>query len=120
MDERQNDPILALTVDLLLDLRAQYLAGGANPLKHWDQLSTRLRSAARRASGVEDWHTMMCRSLQLESPSKNNCHSLIGLVREIDTPKKSQVWLDMLEQRWGLVIATARLTAEQRKEEREE
>jgi len=45
---------------------------------------------------------------------------LIGLVREIDTPKKSQVWLDMLEQRWGLVIATARLTAEQRKEEREE
>lgn len=46
MREMMADDVRQATVDVVLGMRRLYLAGGANPLKHWDQLASRIRSAA--------------------------------------------------------------------------
>jgi hypothetical protein len=44
---------------------------------------------------------------------------LVELVQAVDGAGETALWLELLERKWGMVIATARLTAEQRREERE-
>ena len=115
-----NETLLGLTVEVLLDLRATYLANGGNAIKHWTILETRMRSSERQAQDPEEWASLMLKKLQIEGASMNSCRSLVDLAKFVDTPEKNRAWLDMIERRHGMVIGTARLTAEQRKEAREE
>ena len=105
-----------LLVLVLLDLRAAYLAAGASPLKHWDQLLDRMRASSRTSSSVEEWHTSMCRSLQLGAPSSAASSTLSELVLTVG-PYRSEL-LDLVEREHGYLMAKARLEAERRKAER--
>lgn len=117
LDDAQLEKLRTKTVDLLLDLRAEYLAmPQANALKHWDLLKTRLLRAVQCAMSVDEWETMMRRSLQLGCPSKNSSRSLLdlsGTARELGA---SRVWLELVEREWGLLLAMARLASEKRRE----
>lgn len=123
-NEKQNpsesETLLALTVDVMLDLRAAFLKSGANSLTHWTQLETRMRSAERRAQDPEEWFTLMLKGLQIEGASLNSCRSSVELAKFVDSREKNQAWHELIERRWGMVMATARLTAEQRREAKEE
>ena len=109
-----------MTVELLLDLRSEYLrTPGCNVLKHWDQIADRLRAAARSSSGPEQWFTSMRRYLQLSGPSKSSSGSAFELCSVVAERGVAREWLTMLEDDWGLLMAKARLISEHRKDAKE-
>lgn len=118
ISENAKERLRTATVEVLLDLRAAYLAGGASPLKHWDQLHDRLRSAARTTDSPEEWHSAMLRSLQLAAANSSACSGLkrlVDLVHELDARR---AWFDLLEREHGYLIALTRLDSEKRREAR--
>lgn len=120
-DERAQalQSLRATTARLMLDLRAEFLAGGASAISHWDQLHSRFRASAMTTSSVQEFVTDVARRLRLESPSKDRCSTidaLSGLVAELDCRDE---WLTLVEIEIDYIAALARLEAERRKEERE-
>ena len=105
------------TVLLILELRAMYLANGASPLKHWDQISDRTRSSARKSTSVQEWSSALMRSLQLAAPSKSASSAISSLLATV--AERSAEWLDLVERECGLLMALAREEAERRKDVRE-
>lgn len=120
LDEQAKEKLRTQTVEVLLDLRAAYLATpGCSPLKHWDQLQDRMRAAARTCASPEEWTTKMARDLQLASPSLGSSRSLLALVHEVTERGCRREWLDLIEREHGYLMALARLSAEQRRAARE-
>lgn len=120
LDEQAKEKLRTETVEVLLDLRAAYLAtAGANPLKHWDQLQDRMRAAARTCASPEEWVTKMARDLQLSAPSLTSSRSLLALVGEVSERHCRREWLDLVEREHGYLLALARLAAEQRRAARD-
>jgi hypothetical protein len=120
LDEKQKEKLRTLTVELLLELRASYLASpGANTLKHWDQLQERMRAAARTTASPEEWATKMRRDLNLPAPSSSGSKALVELVHAVTEKSARRDWLDMLDKEHGYLIALTRLSAEKRKEARD-
>lgn len=105
------------TVDVLLAMRAQFLATGASALKHWDQLAEAMKSAVRRSSGPETWVSTMGARLRLESPSSDLSAKSVALV---ETVRRYDVraWLALVESEGVYLLARARTLAEERREAR--
>lgn len=119
LDDEQREDLTAATVRVVLDLRRQYLAGGANPLPHWEQIANRIRSAARRTTGPAEWISAVMRSLQIASPSSALALSVAALERTVTSRGGSAAWLDLVEREHGAIMAHARLEAERRRSEYE-
>jgi hypothetical protein len=108
------------TVDLLLEMRAAYLAGGSpNVLHHWDIMQSRMRIAARSTSSVEEWATSMSRALQLQAPSVSYSVSLRALADDVREVRAARDFLQLVEDEYGYLMALARGIAEQRKATKE-
>lgn len=119
-DEERRERLRSLTVETLLALRADYLATPqANALKHWELLTTRLRSSARTCASPEEWGTTMTRRLNVISPSKRLSRALSDLADYVREEASTRQWLELLEREHGYVIALTRLAAEKAKEARE-
>lgn len=121
LTEEQAERLRVKTVEVMLDLRAAYLAGGANALKHWTQIEDRMRAATRTSSTPAEWASAMKRGLQLSGTSSSLSRSVVLLSEEVASAKvKPSVWLDLVERESGYLIALARMEAEDRKARREE
>lgn len=118
LDEQSKKQLRDLTVEVLLSMRREYLAAGANALKHWDQLQDRMRSAARTTTTPEEWATAMCRSLRLAALHKESCSDLYQLAELVHEKQCAGDWLSLLEREYGYLIALARLASEKAKEQR--
>ena len=118
--EDEKERLRSLSVEMLLEMRAAYLStAGASPLKNWDILQSRMRSAARTSSSVEEWATDMARALRLEAPRPVYSETLRRLCDRVREHASGTAFLDLLDQEWGYLIAMARAVAEQRKEARD-
>jgi hypothetical protein len=116
--EEQREKLREVTVGALLAIRSEYLkTPGCSVLKHWDQMSDRMRAAARTSAGPEEWVTAMLRSLQISAAGKYSSRSLDRLV-ETARPMRAD-WLRLVEAEFGYLVAKARLDAETRRERRE-
>ena len=116
----EKEKLRTATVEVILDLRSEYLrTSGCNVMKHWDQIADRLRAAARTSATAEQWCTAMRRGLQLSGPSKGSSASFFELVSTVVEGGYEGVWLKMLDEEWGYLMAKARLISEQRKEAKE-
>lgn len=118
IDEEKKEALRMRTVAVVLELRAQYLADGANPLKHWQQIHDRLRMAARTSASVPEWATAMQRSLKIATPSSSLSSAILQLADEaacIPDP----CWLDLIDQEHGYIMALARAESEDRREQRQ-
>lgn len=114
LEPEERERLVELTVAVVLDLRAQYLRSGvANPLRHWDQIQSRMRAAARQSASPSEWATALLRRLQVGAPSSRLSASLRRLC---DGVSDSRSWLDLIEREHGYILARARLGAEQRAE----
>jgi hypothetical protein len=118
MDEGRRDRILDRVVDLLVEIRAEYLRSGANALKHWQQIHDRALLATRTSTRLSEWTTSLAKGLQLGAPSSSRSSATIALCIEVDADDAEV--LDFIEDELGFVMARCRLVAEQRKAEREE
>jgi len=117
LDDDTREALLVATVDVVMETRRLALMGGANPLKLWDQITSRLRAAARTTDRPSEWATKFMRDLQLSAPSKELSSAIEALATTVG--KQAGAWLDLLDREYGYVVARARLEAERRKEARE-
>lgn len=119
-DEKRRELRLRV-VTLLAALRAEYLAAGASPLRHWDQLQDRVRVAARTSETVAQWITTLARMLGLGAPSKERSSATRTLVDAVGEERRDQAaFLDQLEEEVGLLMALTQEEAERRKAVRAE
>jgi hypothetical protein len=118
LSEEKRTRLENLSVALLLELRREYLAAGASPLKHWDQMQSRMLGAARTTDSVPEWLSTMCRSLQLGAPRSSTWSAASALHREV-TECGPAAWLDLVERECSYLMAKARLESETRKAQRE-
>lgn len=118
--EAQLEDLRTKTVEVLLEMRAAYLrSGAANVMKHWDILQSRMLSAAARSANPDEWATLLARGLQLGAPSKSRSQALVDLGAKVKELRAEREWLRLMEREFGLLMAMARLTSEQRRETRE-
>lgn len=114
LDERKADAVRDAAVAVMMATRAEYLAAGANALKHWDQLHDRLHLALRTSSTAEQLVTSLRRGLHLSAPSSDSSAAAIDLVTAMDADPSA--CMDMLESEIGLVMARSRVEAERRRD----
>lgn len=119
LSEAERERLRTLTVEYLLDVRAAYLAAGASPLKHWEQLQNRMLSAARRSTSADEWATALCRGLQLPALGPRGAASLVALSGAVREAGAARQWLDVVQAEYGLLMAMARLAADAARERRE-
>lgn len=120
LGDPEKERLRALTVEVLLALRAEYLrTPQANVLKHWDLLQTRMRSASRTCATPEEWATSMARRLQIGTLGVSSARCLTDLADFVREHGCAAQWLDIVERETGYLMALCRLAAEQRKEARE-
>ena len=115
--EATKEALTDATVDVVMELRRQYLAGGANALKHWDQITDRLRAATRTCAGPEEWVTKLCRDLQIAAPS-SSLSSASETLAEMARRYGAAAWLALVEREYAFMIAKARRLAEERRAEK--
>ena len=115
MTEEQREAAREATVQWMLAARAEYLKNGASALKHWDQIQDRMRAAARMSVDVSTWCTSVARGLQLGAPSDARAKATLALKTAVSDP---MVWLELVEEEHGYLMALARMQAEERKEKR--
>lgn len=115
----QEDLFRELTADVILDMRAQYLAGGGNAVTHWDRLTSCATSALKKRPTAAKWVTEMVRALRLGAPSSKLSASATTLEREVDLRGLSREWKGLMRSEMAMVIADARMEALARKEARE-
>jgi hypothetical protein len=135
MDEATHATLTRATVAFLLEARRQYLATGASPLKHWDQMTSRLNLTPQTCVSVEEMATRYLRDLRVEAPSKDCSSAILSLQRVVNesvavavpdpAPRgysaeraRARVWLDFVERESAFLIASAREIAEQRRADR--
>lgn len=115
--EKDKEQLRNLMVEYLLAVRSAYLrTAGCSVLKHWDQLQSRMRSAARTSSNPEEFATDMARSLRLESPSSDYSTALRQLTDAVHERNASREFLQLVEDEWGWICAMTRNVSDQRKE----
>ena len=121
MDEARKQALRAATVEVVLALRAAYLAADRKrALKHWTQIEERMRFSAKTSATPEEWVTAMKRGLQIGTTSSSLSSATVRLADEVATlgPRGASRWLDMIERELGYIVAMARLEAEDRAEKR--
>lgn len=119
MNDEIRERLRTRTMQVILAMRAEYLVAGANPMRHWDQIQDRIRSAARQATDVPGWVTRVARSLGLGAPNNYRSSATIKLRSLVLEHDCSAAWLEMIEEEHGYLMALARHESEQRRDARE-
>lgn len=114
MDEVQrSEAVRDAAVNLVMELRSEYLRAGASALDHWDHLQSRLIFAVRTSESIEQAVTAYRMRLQLGAPSSSSSEAAVRLVDAADADARQA--LELIESEVGLIMARARLEAERRK-----
>ncbi len=121
MKPDEKERLRTLTVEVLLALRAAYLASPqSNALKHWDILLTRMLAAAKISTTPEEWVTGMTRRLQLGALSSSAYSAITDLADYVREHGLARDWLGLIEREHGHIMALTRLSADKRREARGE
>jgi hypothetical protein len=121
LDDKQKERLRNKTVEVILVVRAAYLrTPNANVLKHWDQLQSRIRAAARTTSSPEEWVTCLSRTLQLSAPNVECSSATCALADDVHELGAASEWLQLVEDEYGYLLALTRSVAEKRKTDRQE
>jgi len=119
MNAEQRELWRRLTVALVMEVRAEYLA--ANPrgqLTHWDQIKDRMLASARTSASVSEWVTSLCRRLSLPSPGRRLSSAISELVSAVEADEAD--FLAWVESEYALVLALCRVEADRRRAARDE
>jgi hypothetical protein len=120
LNDERAERLRTKTVELLLEVRRAYLAIGANPIKHWDQIQSRMLSAARRSTTVDEWVSSLCRGLGLPALNSLASSAVVSLSAEVREADVSREWLDLMQREYGLLMAMTRLAADEARRAAEE
>lgn len=115
MDPEKRKNLKLLTVELLLAIRADLLAAGANPMSHWEQLQTRLERACKTADTLDAWFSVLCRSLSIPTASRNSVSAFSLLTTQVEAWACEGEWIAEMQRTIPALVAQTRLRAEDRK-----
>lgn len=115
------DRLRALTIDFILEARAEHLAGPKrDQLGHWDLILNRMKSAALRSDSVQKWVSEVLSEICVGAPKRHLAASMLALSDEVATTGTIREWRRLVRTEAPLIIARARAIADQRKADREE
>lgn len=115
----QRNKLEGLAVALMLEVRKDFLAGGAKALTHWDQLQTRMRRAAATTGTFPAWFTSLCLGLRLAAPSNSTSSAaakVISALAEIE--RGDRAWISLINAEYACILARCRLEADRRREQK--
>lgn len=101
-------------VKLLLAVRKDALVAGANPLKHYDTIASRVRAAAGRSETVEQWISALLKGLNITSPSKSTSFEAASLA-SVGVIAGADVVLDLITDECGFLMALVRVEVQEAK-----
>lgn len=105
------------TVDVVDAIARDAIFWGANPIKLWTQVSTRIVAAARTSTSPQEWASRLLRSLRIENASLPCSRAIEHLV--IAVGPDSDAWLTMVEREVGYLVAAVRVRRDDAKSERQ-
>jgi hypothetical protein len=115
MEATKKQNLKELTINLLLALRADLLAAGANALSHWEQLQTRLERACKTADTIDVWFSVLTRSLAIPTPSRSSVGAFNLLSAQTTALECDGDWIAEMQRTVPALIALTRVRAEDRK-----
>lgn len=121
--ETETETLRRLIVALMLAWRREFLASGGSALKQWEQIETRMVSAAKRTGSMLEWPTLVARGLRLGSPSRETSSAMLALARHADDMQRAGMLsgsqaMALVERERGLLVALAREQVDRRRAER--
>ena len=120
IEREQSEVLRQLLVEWILAIRSEYLASGANAMTHWDRLTSALNASARSCGTMDQWISKVRHRLQLTAPSRDSSRYSVALATEIADQRRSEAAvLRMIGERTTMLIARARVEADERKERKE-
>lgn len=118
MNDDDRNAVIAAAVALLLEVRKQYLAAGANPLRHWDQILSAWKVASRINGTIPGFFAQLCKGLRLGAPS-----SSVSLASETLRTAASgcaeRLAVTELNRMAAAILARARVVSEARRDARD-
>lgn len=112
MTPEDEDLLRFATIEVVDRVSRDAMRWGANPLKLWGQVSTRIIAAARTSTGAHEWSSKLMRSLRIESPSRESSRAIGELVAAVGLD--SDAWLSLVEREAGYIIAAVRVRRDDR------
>jgi len=107
-----------LIVSLIMSVRAEYMhEPHFQPLKHWDQLSTRLTAAARTTCSIAEFVTSFRRGLRITSSPKQGLGN-ISRYLQLSFIEDELEFHRKIESESAFLMALARVQAEEDKEKK--
>jgi len=108
--------IETLTVNVILAFRAEHLHAGGNGITHWDKLQNALRVGSRTCADTTEWLTTVRNQLQIGAPDDRSAALICDLIKAAGP---GVAYLEMIESRYGKLMARARVEAKIRAEAKE-
>ncbi len=116
-EEEKLEVLRDTIVGFLLQIKSQYLANGANPIKYLGQLQSRMKFAANTTSTVEEWSSEMCRKLQL-SPSSALSFAMIELREMVHDEWSDMEFIELIDRETPMLLAMMQVEAQRIRDER--
>lgn len=114
MDKETKEETRERTAEIVRLARDQYIQNGANPKKAWEQISTRMASAARRSDSVQSWVSRFLRDLQISDPGDEISEYSVWISGNVEYQEFSR----FIDDEYQYIIALARLSHQNKKKEK--
>lgn len=121
LSKQEKEQLRTLLVEVVLEVRQQYLWGPSpNVPKHWEQLHGRMKQAARTTQTAEEWASRFTRGMGVQALTSQGSQALIDLVHFVTEQDATLEFFGTLDREHSYLIALARLTADNRSQERKD
>ena len=121
LNEQQRSKAETMAVELILAVRRAYcrsVNGKVTP-KYWTLLQKRLLSSAEKTFSVSQMVTLVLEKMQLQNLNNSDSDFLIELISYCREQKLEREFLAFIRSEYPFLMAIARRTVEQKREERE-
>lgn len=120
LTEEQTEALRLAIVRVILAVRGDYLrTPAASVLKHWDQITDRMRARAQSCGSPREWASALLRDLRIASPSDWTADAMVGLQARVDECGAPRAFFDLIDRESGYLIAVARTEADSRRAARQ-
>jgi hypothetical protein len=116
MTEQEKDGLRAITVDVLDHVARLAIRHGVKPMKLWDMVQTRMRSAARRSGNAEQWCSHLLRGMLVTTPDAAASYAIDSLVAAVGPDAiVRREWLQLIQLEGTYLLARLRVRREDKK-----
>lgn len=117
--EEQDVIVMELLPQLLLALRAQYLAAGGSALKQWEVMSTRMKAACLQSKRLGSWWQNLLSGLGITAPTTDSSACFSDLLRTAELWNCERETIRSILREGALGISVAQESVKERRAAKE-